>query len=164
MDERVDFTIDPVNFAGLPEYVDQLKREGVHFTIILDPALITNVSGYEPYQRGTEQDVWIKWPTGTSPDEEETGNDYMLGYVWPRGKVVFPDFLKASTQQWWQDEIVKYYKETLKFDALWIKLHKKKVLQSFFKFHNVDRHHKLFQTLANSEFAKVCKQKFGEVC
>lgn len=35
MDGMKDFTIDPVNFAGLPEYVQQLKSEGTRFVIIL---------------------------------------------------------------------------------------------------------------------------------
>lgn len=35
MDGERDFTIDPVNFAGLPEYVNKLKAEGTRFIIIL---------------------------------------------------------------------------------------------------------------------------------
>lgn len=33
--EYRDFTIDPVNFAGLPEYVQKLKTEGTRYVIIL---------------------------------------------------------------------------------------------------------------------------------
>ena len=35
MDEQRDFTIDPVNYNGLPEYVDTLKSYGMHYIIIL---------------------------------------------------------------------------------------------------------------------------------
>ena len=35
MEEKRDFTIDPINFADLPEYVDQLREEGTRFVIIL---------------------------------------------------------------------------------------------------------------------------------
>ncbi len=35
MDEQRDFTIDPVNYKGLPEYVDKLKTYGMHYIIIL---------------------------------------------------------------------------------------------------------------------------------
>ena len=35
MDERKDFTIDPVNFAGLAEYVRELQAGGMHFISIL---------------------------------------------------------------------------------------------------------------------------------
>ncbi|KAM9389825.1 sucrase-isomaltase, intestinal-like [Phaethornis superciliosus] len=35
MDRRLDFTYDKVNYAGLPEYLQQLKKEGMHNVIIL---------------------------------------------------------------------------------------------------------------------------------
>ena len=35
MEDYKDFTIDPVDFADLPQYVDQLKLEGTSFVIIL---------------------------------------------------------------------------------------------------------------------------------
>lgn len=39
MDGRKDFTIDPVNFADLPALVDEVKKDGLKFGIILDPAI-----------------------------------------------------------------------------------------------------------------------------
>jgi hypothetical protein len=42
----------------------------------------------------------------------------MLGYVWPPGKVVFPDFFKNKTKEWWTSEIKNYYNGVLKFDGL----------------------------------------------
>ena len=35
MDERNDFTIDPVNFAGLSDYFKELQAGGMHTIIIL---------------------------------------------------------------------------------------------------------------------------------
>lgn len=35
MDERKDFTIDPVNFNGLKEYFDELRSQGMRTIIIL---------------------------------------------------------------------------------------------------------------------------------
>jgi alpha-glucosidase (family GH31 glycosyl hydrolase) len=35
MDRSLDFTVDPVNFAGLPEYVQELKQRGIKFVTIL---------------------------------------------------------------------------------------------------------------------------------
>ena len=29
MDEKKDFTYDPVNFAGLPEFIDELHSNGM---------------------------------------------------------------------------------------------------------------------------------------
>ena len=33
MDAAKDFTLDQVNFAGLPEYVQELKQQGTRFVI-----------------------------------------------------------------------------------------------------------------------------------
>jgi len=49
-------------------------------------------------------------------DELGGNNEYMLGYVWPNGKAVFPDFFKNKTKNWWKDEIVKHY-QTVPFDG-----------------------------------------------
>ena len=119
MDERMDFTIDSVNFGGLPGYVKELQSRGMHFIIILDPALITNVTGYEPYEKGLEQDVFIKWPNNTSPDYDEYNNTNMLGFVWPKGKAVFPDFLNLKTHDYWKSLIVNHH-QNISFDGLWI--------------------------------------------
>jgi hypothetical protein len=54
----------------------QTWNEGI-LDSILDPALITNVTGYEPYEKGLEQDVFIKWPNNTSPDYDEY-NKFLL--------------------------------------------------------------------------------------
>ncbi|XP_014679927.1 PREDICTED: sucrase-isomaltase, intestinal-like [Priapulus caudatus] len=91
----------------------------MRFIIILDPAIISNVSAYEPYNSGIAEDVFVKWAEGRSPDRDEYNNDNMLGYVWPTGKTVFPDFFLERTQQWWKDLIVKE-RQKLNFDAIWI--------------------------------------------
>lgn len=43
MDRRLDFTYDKENFAGLPEYIRQVKSDGLRFIIILDPAINAEV-------------------------------------------------------------------------------------------------------------------------
>lgn len=35
MERRLDFTYDKENFAGLPEYLQELKKAGMHNIIIL---------------------------------------------------------------------------------------------------------------------------------
>ena len=44
MDGQKDFTLDEENFAGLPEYVEQLKAEGTRYVIIL----VTNMHSFPP--------------------------------------------------------------------------------------------------------------------
>ena len=34
-DRRLIFTIDPINYAGLPEYVQEIRTEGTRFITIL---------------------------------------------------------------------------------------------------------------------------------
>jgi hypothetical protein len=77
------------------------------------------VPGYQPYIRGQQQDVWIKWPANNNPQFWESGNQNMLGYVWPEGKTVFPDFFLNRTIAWWSNEVKLFY-NTIKFDGLWI--------------------------------------------
>ncbi|XP_013421015.1 sucrase-isomaltase, intestinal [Lingula anatina] len=123
MDGQMDFTVDQVNFKGLEDYIRDLQSQGMRFIIILDPALITNVSGYRPYDMGLERDIFIKWPQNYSTHHLKVVNNEnnmnMLGYVWPRGKVVFPDFLNPNSSAYWQKLIVDHHKN-VSFDGLWI--------------------------------------------
>ncbi|KAI8479947.1 hypothetical protein Bbelb_423330 [Branchiostoma belcheri] len=132
MERQMDFTIDPVNYQGLPEFVDQIRRDGMRYVIILDPAITTNETApYPPYTNGTALDVWIKSGEDTSQP--------LTGKVWPYypGTVVdpnaewdykvenynaysvFPDYFHADIDRWWGEFIKDFYK-TLKFDGLWI--------------------------------------------
>jgi hypothetical protein len=72
-----------------------------------DPAVVIDFDNYEPVVRGRDADAFIKWMTPSLvPDDQPAGtNDYMVGYVWPDEKTVFPDFLKPETQDWWADEL-----------------------------------------------------------
>ncbi|CAH1773121.1 unnamed protein product [Owenia fusiformis] len=118
-EERMDFTYDKVNFAGLPEYIRDIQSKGMRFIIILDPAIISNVTGYVPYEDGLDKDVWIKWPTGTAPNDTFHIDDNMKGYVWPKGPTVFPDYFKPATKDWWKEQCQAHHDE-IPFDGLWI--------------------------------------------
>ena len=75
-------------FGGLPEYVKELKGQGIKFVTILDPCISTGEeeSTYRPLQLGNEMDVWLKEPSG----------EYVLGRVWPADPVYFPDYAKQE--------------------------------------------------------------------
>ena len=77
------------------------------------------MADYLPSINGKNQDVFIKWPTGQNPQLAELGggNPYVLGYVWPEGKVVFPDFMRAATKNWWINEIKYHHRNNLNFDG-----------------------------------------------
>ena len=75
-------------FAGLPEYVKELKGQGIKFVTILDPCISTGEeeSTYRPLQLGNEMDVWLREPSG----------EYVKGRVWPADPVYFPDYAKQE--------------------------------------------------------------------
>ncbi|XP_029922224.1 maltase-glucoamylase, intestinal [Myripristis murdjan] len=133
LDRQLDFVLDP-EFNGLPALVDRMRGEGMKFIIILDPAISGNETRYYPaFERGIEDDVFIKWP-------KELSDDIVWGKVWPdfpnvtvddsldwdtqvelfRSFTAFPDFFRNRTARWWHREIKEFYEKTLKFDGLWI--------------------------------------------
>ncbi|CAF0846134.1 unnamed protein product [Adineta steineri] len=117
--QQLDFTWDPIRFKGLPEYVDWLHTQGMRFITILDPAIDSEEPDYSVYSEGQKDDIWIKWPVDKNIQFNETKNRNMLGYVWPVGKTVFPDYFYPPAKEWWKNQILNYYQQ-LKFDGLWI--------------------------------------------
>jgi len=106
MDGRRDFTIDPVNFAGLPKLVDRIKDEGVRFVVILDPTIAVD---YDVFQRANASNAFVQWENSS----------VVIGNVWPDAPVAFIDFFKESAKAWWIQEIVDLH-DKIHFDAIWI--------------------------------------------
>ncbi|XP_023648457.2 sucrase-isomaltase, intestinal isoform X1 [Paramormyrops kingsleyae] len=130
MERQMDFTLSE-DFKDLPALVDRMRKDGMKFIPILDPAIAGNETIYPSFTRGVKENVFIKWP-----DSDEI----MWGKVWPdlpnvtvneslnwdtqvelyRAYTAFPDFFRNQTIEWWYREIDEYYNNTLKFDGLWI--------------------------------------------
>ncbi|XP_050176741.1 maltase-glucoamylase-like [Myiozetetes cayanensis] len=136
MERQLDFTLSP-KFQGLPALVDQIRRDGMRFVLILDPAISANETDYLPFERGKEQDVFIKYPNSS---------DIIYAKVWPdfpnvevdesldwdtqvelfRAFAAMPDFFRNSTREWWAREIAEVYDNprnaslSIRFDGLWI--------------------------------------------
>ncbi|KAG6579196.1 Alpha-xylosidase 1, partial [Cucurbita argyrosperma subsp. sororia] len=108
MDGHKDFTLNPVNYPRpkLLAFLDKIHSIGMKYIVIIDPGIAVN-SSYGVYQRGIENDVFIKYE----------GEPY-LAQVWP-GAVNFPDFLNPKTVSWWGDEIRRFH-ELVPVDGLWI--------------------------------------------
>lgn len=102
-----DFTVDNVKYKGLPEFVDKLHSEGMHYILMTDPAISTT-TGYEPYDDGVENNIFIK-------DDKDK---ILVGKVWP-GDTAFPDFFNPNTSIYWHKHISNFH-ELIKFDGLWI--------------------------------------------
>ncbi|KAL1778000.1 maltase-glucoamylase, intestinal, partial [Sigmodon hispidus] len=112
MDQRKDFTYDPVNFKGFPEFVNDLHKNGQKLIIILDPAISNNSlpgSPYGPYDRGSAMNIWVNTSDGVNP---------LIGEVWP-GTTVFPDYTSPKCAVWWTKEIELFHK-VVEFDGIWI--------------------------------------------
>ncbi|KAK7063114.1 hypothetical protein SK128_019864 [Halocaridina rubra] len=116
-----DFTYDPVDWADLPDLLQELHNDDLKVTLILDPALVVDWDNYPPGQRGKDADVYLKWLSSAyiPEDQDPSWNDYMVGRVWPDLPVVFPDFLNPVTQRWWADELI-LFRQNVSYDAIWI--------------------------------------------
>uniref|UniRef100_A0A3P8UQR8 Maltase n=1 Tax=Cynoglossus semilaevis TaxID=244447 RepID=A0A3P8UQR8_CYNSE len=133
MERQLNFVLDP-EFKNLPSLVDDMRKEGMRFIFILDPAISGNeTKPYPAFERGEEADIFIKWPKNIS-------SEIVWGKVWPdfpnvtvntsldwdtqvklyRSYTAFPDFFRDETAQWWLQEIKDFYDNIMVFDGLWI--------------------------------------------
>ncbi|KAF9414217.1 hypothetical protein BGZ94_000466 [Podila epigama] len=93
MENYKDFTFDELRFptTRMQRLADILAATNQSIVLIVDPG-IPVLPGYEPYDSGMEQDVFIKNLAG-KPIE---------GRVWP-GQTYFPDFFNTNeTWAWWE--------------------------------------------------------------
>jgi len=101
-----DFTYDHVNFDGLGDWVNGLHDQSMHYIPIID-AGIAKREGYEVYEDGVNQDVFIKIENG----------DVFTGQVWP-DDAAFPDWFGENTASWWGNWLSKLH-DQVGFDGLW---------------------------------------------
>ncbi|XP_038616574.1 maltase-glucoamylase, intestinal [Tachyglossus aculeatus] len=107
MDQKKDFTFDPVAYKGLPEFARELHNLNLKYVIIMDPGIPTH--SYGPYERGSDVNVWVNSSDGVTP---------LIGEVWP-GPTVFPDYSNPACAQWWAQEF-RLFHQQLAFDGIWI--------------------------------------------
>ena len=96
MDKYKIFTWDKSNFSDPKEMIDILKQEGFHFVIMCDPGIKVE-RGYETYEDGVSNEVFLKYPDGEN----------YTGQVWP-GWCHFPDFTNPKTRSWWAEKFQDY--------------------------------------------------------
>ncbi|KAF9986810.1 hypothetical protein BGZ65_006199 [Modicella reniformis] len=97
MDKFKDFTFDEVRYpkARVQAFARELASNNQSMILIVDPGIPIE-PGYEPYDSGMRDDVFIKTLDGSKPIE---------GRVWP-GQTYFPDFFNTNaTWAWWQREL-----------------------------------------------------------
>ena len=61
MDRKKDFTIDPVNFGELAQFIKNIKSKGMRAITIIDPAIDVYSSQYQTFSSGLQQNVYITW-------------------------------------------------------------------------------------------------------
>jgi len=96
MEKYKIFTWDKEDFPNPKAMIDKLEEQGFKVVVICDPGIKIE-AGYEAYDSGITEDVFLKYPDGT-PYE---------GEVWP-GWCHFPDFTKESVRDWWATKLQAY--------------------------------------------------------
>ncbi|WP_030789335.1 glycoside hydrolase family 31 protein [Streptomyces sp. NRRL S-920] len=83
------FTVDKERFPKLPQFADELRREGIRLVSIVDPGVKAE-AGVELYDSGAAVDAFVRDAAGR----------LVRGVVWP-GEAVYPDFTDPRTREWW---------------------------------------------------------------
>jgi alpha-glucosidase len=96
MDHYKIFTWDSKKFSDPAGMIDTLKKAGFHVVIMCDPGIKVE-KGYETYDDGLSNDVFLKYPDGEN----------YTGQVWP-GWCHFPDFTNPKTRSWWAGKFADY--------------------------------------------------------
>lgn len=105
MKDYMAFTFDGERFPDPKALIEKLESQGFKVVVILDPGIATK-PGYGTYERGLEEDVFVKYPDG-SPYEAS---------VWP-GNSHFTDFTSEKGRDWWTKEL-KFYTD-LGLEGFW---------------------------------------------
>ncbi len=92
MDSYKDFTLNPENFPDFPEFVKEMKDQGLRLIPIIDAGVKVE-SGYDVYEEGVENRYFC---------QREDGSDFVAA-VWP-GDTHFPDFLNKDARKWFGDK------------------------------------------------------------
>src|ERR1700720_2828210 len=97
------FTINREYFPHFEQMISDFRAQGFHTILITDLHIKKDPDhGYEPYDSGIKQNVFVKNPDGS----------IFVGVVWP-GPSVFPDFTLSHVRDWWGN----LYKDFVKMGA-----------------------------------------------
>jgi len=96
MDRYKIFTWDEKHFSDPKGLIDAIKKQGFRVVIMCDPGIKVE-PGYDAYDDGIKNDVFLKYPDGEN----------YQGQVWP-GWCHFPDFTKPAVRAWWATKFKDY--------------------------------------------------------
>ncbi|HUT52844.1 MAG TPA: TIM-barrel domain-containing protein [bacterium] len=83
------FSFDPKRFPDPAGLIAELKKDGIHTVVIVDPGVKVD-PGYAPYDEGIAKDYFVHG-LDAKPFRAQ---------VWP-GDANFPDFYRPEVRQWW---------------------------------------------------------------
>lgn len=111
MSHSNDFTYNKTTFAGLPEFVKNLHKRGMHFIPIIDPGISGSErpGSYFPYDKGIEMNVFVM----------NASSKPFIGKVWNDGTTVWPDFTNPKTIDYWTLMFHTMH-DMFAFDGAWI--------------------------------------------
>ncbi|MEJ2005798.1 MAG: glycoside hydrolase family 31 protein, partial [Cyclobacteriaceae bacterium] len=96
MDEYKIYTWDKERFPDPKGMIADLKDQGFRIVLMCDPGIKVE-KGYDTYESGKKEDIFIKYPDGS----------YYTGEVWP-GWCHFPDFTNPKAREWWKKQLPAY--------------------------------------------------------
>jgi alpha-glucosidase len=96
MEKYKIFTWSKKDFSDPKKFLRELEKLGFNVVVMCDPGIKVE-HGYDTYEDGVKNDVYIKYPDGT----------FYTGQVWP-GWCHFPDFTKPATRVWWKEQLKDY--------------------------------------------------------
>jgi alpha-glucosidase len=107
MDNFRVFTFDQQRFGDIKKHSAEMKKNGFHQVVIVDPGVKVDEKGaYHVLDEGNSADYFMKH----SNDKE------YVGKVWPGG-TKFPDFSRKELREWWGALHKKYYEAGI--DGFW---------------------------------------------
>lgn len=105
MDHYKVFTWDTEAFPDFAGMAAELHAQNIRLVVIVDPGVKIE-PGYDGYEDGIAQDVFIKLPDGTRAE----------GVVWP-GNTHHPDFASERVRRWWAEKLQPLLQAGV--DGLW---------------------------------------------
>ncbi|MDO4305413.1 MAG: glycoside hydrolase family 31 protein [Eubacteriales bacterium] len=91
MEGYKDFTLNEEHFPDFPEFVKEMKEQGIRLVPIIDAGVKVE-EGYSVYEEGVKNRYFC---------QREDGSDFVAA-VWP-GDTHFPDVLNADARKWFGD-------------------------------------------------------------
>ncbi|MDO5124196.1 MAG: glycoside hydrolase family 31 protein [Eubacteriales bacterium] len=143
MERYKDFTVNEENFGNLPEFVEEMKADGIRLVPIID-AGVKIEEGYDVYEEGIRNNYFCS----------DKDNKPFKACVWP-GMTHFPDFLNPQVRTWFG---AKYKILTdMGIEGFWNDMNEPAI---FFSQNSVDETHRKIKKMADEEFSV---DKFNEL-